>query len=622
MAKNVLSVGALAQLQVEPSSLPAGYQRRCFIDVEGDLHFVVDARCESSSSNCDFIDALAGGVGKTIGADGGVTIVTDNADIPELATQPPHPEIVITNAPWSGDLVPFAVLYVSETLHMDRLLSFPAGTHLRFTPDYRLDFEQPDLAWFSSKGPAFNGILKPEIVAPGYDIISARSEPSGPPNHDRDSVDVVMMMGTSIACPNVAGTAALLRQYFVDEFHYNTKIEPSASLMKAVLINSADPSQGWPTRPNNAAGFGILNLGNWLPFADSDFCMVIGDNIEIHADQHLVSSFIVKGTAKDLRITMSYLDQSVNADSWIPLLSDLDLIVVSPMGDILRGNDRGDLGEEHFSTTERVIVFSDYMQIGTYEIHVICSSHGTVPVVNFSIVVVGDLDVSSPGRLEFAPANTCINDCAPGTCDSKTWICNCTGSWALGQTCEQSLIWVIPSDGISAIVISPLGMHYLVFVKPAGYFTELIINITLPGNHDYWQLLWSEDEWPKAAAWTYDENCSTPCTKRFSDLSYEERHFTAMLRSHSHTDEAFEIYFQVQAAPVSTESPDDHTPPQGPQAPQSPQSPRSGITSDTSITLFISAFTCIVGVGGAAFFVLSRTHMDVLPITGPGEAMD
>ena len=66
------------------------------------------------------------------------------------------------------------------------------------------------VASFSSLGPTYDMRIKPDLVAPGYYITSANSAGYGAGR----SCDLMLMAGTSMATPVVAGAAALVRHYF------------------------------------------------------------------------------------------------------------------------------------------------------------------------------------------------------------------------------------------------------------------------------------------------------------------------------------------------------------------------------------------------------------------------
>ncbi|MGI5486990.1 S8 family serine peptidase [Microtetraspora malaysiensis] len=101
---------------------------------------------------------------------------------------------------------------------------------------------------FSSRGPrGGNGGLKPEITAPGFQIVAARATGTnmGTPVDDK----YTSASGTSMATPHVAGAAAILAQEHPDW---------TAARLKSQLISTAKTTAGTPV---HAQGAGRVDLG-------------------------------------------------------------------------------------------------------------------------------------------------------------------------------------------------------------------------------------------------------------------------------------------------------------------------------------------------------------------------
>ncbi|KAL9235338.1 hypothetical protein vseg_010102 [Gypsophila vaccaria] len=119
-----------------------------------------------------------------------------------------------------------------------------------------VDTNAPTVPVFASRGPNLIApdILKPDISAPGVDILAAYSSEANIlkeyPN-DKRSVTHNILSGTSMACPHVAGAAAYVKSVHPDW---------SPSAIKSSLMTTADPmSSARNTDAEFAYGSGHVN---------------------------------------------------------------------------------------------------------------------------------------------------------------------------------------------------------------------------------------------------------------------------------------------------------------------------------------------------------------------------
>ena len=98
----------------------------------------------------------------------------------------------------------------------------------------------------SSRGPNIRGELKPDIVAPGVNIISAYPGKT-----------YATITGTAAAAAHVSGAAALYFQYTLVDRKYPDQafIRKLQTFMQAGAIRSTNLEY-----PNNNFGYGILNV--------------------------------------------------------------------------------------------------------------------------------------------------------------------------------------------------------------------------------------------------------------------------------------------------------------------------------------------------------------------------
>ncbi len=264
-----------------------------------------------------------------------------------------------------------------------------------------------NVADFSSRGPAEDGRIKPDVMAPGVDTWSALG---GDPDGETD--EYIQHSGTSMATPTVAGACALVRQYYMDGWYPTGTAQPanaftpSAALVKATVINSAAEMTGigayemgedW--YPNNNQGWGRVTLDDSLYFSGDDRVMAAFDErTGLSTGETATYEIVVGNTLEPLEITLVWSDYPGTAISNPNLVNDLDLVVRGPDGTVYLGNNYEgcDPGEsvknpdEHdrLNNVEGVLVLTD-LRAGVWTIEVTAFNTPVGPQP-YALVVTGE----------------------------------------------------------------------------------------------------------------------------------------------------------------------------------------------------------------------------------------
>jgi subtilisin family serine protease len=154
-----------------------------------------------------------------------------------------------------------------------------------------------DIAFFSSPGPRRDGVLKPEISAPGKVVISARARDgetwkSLPWLVEADGVHGGLI-GTSMSAPFVTGAVALLLQ-----------LDPTLTPERAreILAGSArrdafvrQPHTGEPPGvPNAQWGYGKLDIGAAVRLLRPDGGLAPGERVNLSANPVRTGELVVR----------------------------------------------------------------------------------------------------------------------------------------------------------------------------------------------------------------------------------------------------------------------------------------------------------------------------------------
>eukprot|EP00761_Pharyngomonas_kirbyi_P012834 gb/GECH01012861.1/.p1 GENE.gb/GECH01012861.1/~~gb/GECH01012861.1/.p1 ORF type:complete len:1707 (+),score=315.99 gb/GECH01012861.1/:1-5121(+) len=333
------------------------------------------------------------------------------------------------------------------------------------------------VSYFSSRGYSYpSGSIKPEVIAPGFPIYSARS--NGPSDVfqcnsmiclDRDgfmcpdSAAILPLRGTSMATPYVSAAAALIRQYLMNGFYPSGEqnsgngFNPSAALVKGMIIHSGQPVSQTEidfeylklkNHVDRYQGFGLIQLNTVLMFqgeSNQKFQLFLTDSQELENEQTHRFCVDVSGSQVPLRFTLTWTDPAPSALARFPLVNDLDLLVYDQDGDYFPLDGKNVQTTDKSSTVERVTLWPKSSG-GRYYAYI----RGTyVPdsPQQYSLVATGDgIQIS----------NSCIDDClnscsGNGNC-TQNKICSCYSGFSgidcsIGNTlesCETRKILITP----------------------------------------------------------------------------------------------------------------------------------------------------------------------------------
>ena len=155
-----------------------------------------------------------------------------------------------------------------------------------------------NIASRSSRGPAYDGRIKPELTAYGTD-------------------------GSSGAAAITSGLAALLQQYYQQQ-HNGRPMD--AALLRALLINSAQDLG--PEGPDYTYGYGMVDATAALQQLSSGQYLrgaVAGGKTFTH-------TIDVPADAVNLRVTLAWMDPPADLQATTALVHDLDLLLRTPDG--------------------------------------------------------------------------------------------------------------------------------------------------------------------------------------------------------------------------------------------------------------------------------------------------
>lgn len=260
--------------------------------------------------------------------------------------------------------------------------------------------EPQGMAAFSSRGPCNDGRIKPDIVAPGTDILSARSKATSDTGWGAFSgnTNYIFMGGTSMATPLTSGAAGLVRQWLIQVAGIT---DPSAALVKALMMNGArnmapgqygtGATQEIPdSRPNNVEGWGHVDLYKTLSPSTELTLRLYDTNSLATGESNQFTVAVAAPTTEKFTVTLAYSDYWAASGAGKKLVNDLDLTIIKPLGSVVYAN-----GSTQLDSTNNVETIEfEADEAGTYTIQVHARTVPQGGSQPYSLVLLSPMDAT------------------------------------------------------------------------------------------------------------------------------------------------------------------------------------------------------------------------------------
>ncbi len=254
-----------------------------------------------------------------------------------------------------------------------------------YKADYNANSSEYLITNFSSKGPADDGRIKPDIVAPGAAIVSTNNGGGYYANS-----------GTSMSAPVVTGGIALIQE----SAQKHLKKQLQASTVKALVINTAKESGN--KGPDYHFGWGVFDAFESVKMVENNGKNALIDELTLNTNE-TKTLYLTASGSDPLKVTIAWTDvpgipsdEPVLNDRRSMLINDLDIRIYDEKNEIYmpwkldpnRPSQAATKGDNIVDNIEQIVI-ENPKKNGVYRLQISHKGDLMYGGQNFSLVVSG-----------------------------------------------------------------------------------------------------------------------------------------------------------------------------------------------------------------------------------------